>query len=85
MKCQHWPTRDTRCQAEAFYLLFSPDGQPVPGGQYCKEHTEGPIREYQDKLGQDWFAESIDENGVPIPLTPIISARYLLNATGGTC
>ena len=77
MKCQHWPTRDTRCQADAKYLLFGPDGKPVPGGQYCEAHTTAPIQEYRDKLGQEWYAESIDEHGVPVPLTPIITANYL--------
>ena len=77
MKCQHWPTRDMRCQAEAKYLLYAPDGQPVPGGQSCKAHTDGPIREYRDKLGQEWYAVAVDEYGKPIPLTPIYRARVV--------
>ena len=77
MKCQYWPMRGSRCQSEAVFLLYGPNSGPVPGGQYCRAHTEGSIQEYRDKLGQEWYAVEVDEYGVPVPLTPLLTANYL--------
>lgn len=77
MICSNYDKNGQRCRERAEFLLFSPDGERVPGGGYCRKHTEEPIFEYQEKLGQKWFAESIDDLGDVIPLTPIVSARYI--------
>ena len=76
MRCTYYEKR-ARCEKDAEFLLFSPDGRAIPGGRYCQKHTDETILEYQEKLGQEWFAESIDDLGDLIPLTPIISARYI--------
>ncbi len=70
MRCSHYDG-NVRCEKEAKFLLCAPDGERVPGGWCCQEHAAGPINEYRDKLGQEWCAVQIDENGDAIPLTPI--------------
>jgi len=77
MICSNYDKTGQRCTNKAEFLLFSPDGKRVPGGRYCRKHTEEPILEYQEKLGQEWFAEKIDDLGNIVPLTPIVSARFI--------
>jgi len=59
-----------RCPKEADFSLCAPDGTRNLG-YMCKEHAARVINEYRDKLGQEWYAFRVDENGDAIPLTPI--------------
>ena len=77
MTCSNYDKHGQGCNEKGEFTLFAPDGVRNPGGPFCKKHTEGVILEYQEKLGQEWYAESVDDLGRIIPLTPLITANYI--------
>lgn len=71
MTCSYWPRDGQRCAAPATRRLYAPDGEPVPGGCYCRDHAEAISAEYRQKLAEDWPSVEIDENGRPVPAPAI--------------
>lgn len=43
-----------RTERDADVVLVAPDGEPNPGGWYCRPHGEGIVEEYRRVLGETW-------------------------------
>lgn len=67
MTCYHWTTK--RCTAHAAYWLIQPDGKRNPGGWICVDHGKATVKEYAEKLRQNWLLQPIDEYGRAIAQT----------------
>ncbi len=76
MRCSDYDKHGQRCKEEGEFALFAPDGMRNPGGPLCRKHTVEPILEYQDKLGEEWYAARVDDLGRIVPLTPLLRANH---------
>ena len=61
MQCSTYRTDSTssQCTEKATMWLLHPDGARNPGGYVCDFHGYSVIREYQEKLGEEWGSEPI--------------------------
>lgn len=59
--CCFWP-EGGRCRADATVWLIQPDGEPNPGGYYCRHHGEATVTEYREKIGQRWTLTEISRD-----------------------
>lgn len=57
--------------------MFAPDGQMVPGGYACREHTQVAIDEYGVKLGEKWTAAAVDEFGKVGPNAEVLEPKVV--------
>src|SRR5690606_22848560 len=55
-RCSSWPEgyEGGQCPDMATVYLIAPDGEPCPGGCYCRTHGERIVTEYREKLGEEW-------------------------------
>ena len=64
MICGHYATNNwrSRCKKQATVWLICPEGDKV--SYYCKAHAEATVKEYREKLHENWTTEPITYEGV---------------------
>ena len=67
-----------RCTEQATAYLIHPDGTRNPGGWVCPRHGEEITVEYQQKLGESWGLEPIQDESAPgtRPAAPVRYSHY---------
>lgn len=50
-----------RCTAQATVRLLTPEGNDCPGSRMCEEHAQLVIKEYTEKLHENWGTRELTE------------------------
>jgi hypothetical protein len=59
VRCSHWESGGSRCEAMAVVTLHAPDSKRVPGSNLCIPCAQSIVNEYAEKLHEHWTVREL--------------------------